>query len=214
MMSVRTVAVAVSEVLAPAHLAAAVGLAVSLKSGGGVVAGLGWASLVLLFTAVLPYGFILLGVRAGWWRDHHVPELSRRPAALLAGVVSVAIGLASLVGLGAPRALVGLVVAQVVGLAVAAVVSVVWKVSIHVAVACGSAAVLVLVFGPRLAWSVPLALAVAWSRLVLRAHTVAQVAGAAVLGTAVAACILTAITSTTTCPPTSSVIMESPRTRW
>lgn len=188
---------AVTEVLAPAHLAAAVWLAVSMTSSGGLVPGLGWTCLVLLFTAVLPYGFILLGVRAGWWRDHHVPELSRRPTALLVGVVSVAVGLALLVGLGAPRAIVGLVLAQAVGLAIATLVSLVWKVSIHVAVACGSAAVLVLAFGPWLAWSVLLALAVGWSRLVLGAHTVAQVAGGAVLGTAVAAGIFSAVTSTT-----------------
>ncbi|HEX8496346.1 MAG TPA: hypothetical protein VF661_04050 [Actinomycetales bacterium] len=189
----RDVALAVTEVLAPAHLAAAVGLGVSLRAGAGVVPGLLWAALVVLFTAVLPYAFILLGVRAGWWRDRHVPELARRPAALSFGVASVLAGLSLLVRLGAPREILALVVAQVVGLAVAALISVVWKVSIHVAVACGSVAVVLLVFGSAWAWTAVPALAVAWSRLELRAHTVPQVVGGAGLGTAVAAGVFTLV---------------------
>ena len=190
----RWAAVAVSEIFAPAHLAIALGLAVAWHAAGDLSRGLGWGALMVLFTGVIPYGFVLLGVRKGKWANHHIPDRAQRPAALLFGVASVLVGLGALVALGAPRELVALAVAMLVGLSVALAVTFVWKISIHVAVAFGAVVILALVFGPWLYLTGVAATAVAWSRLVLRAHTSAQVSGGAIVGAAIAGAVFMVLT--------------------
>ena len=85
------------------------------------------------------------------------------------GSVAVASGLLILVG--APRPLIALVLSQLAGLLVVLVITRFWKVSIHCATAGGLLGVLVVLFGPwALLGIVPLAV-IAWSRVVLDAHT-------------------------------------------
>jgi membrane-associated phospholipid phosphatase len=187
-------AFAVSEVLAPAHLVILLGFVVAWHAASDPARGLGWGLLTVLFTGVIPYAFVLLGVRRGKWVNHHIPDRQHRPAALLFGVGSIVAGLAAVVALGAPRDLVALVVAQMVGLSVALVITLAWKVSIHVAVAFGSVAILVIVFGPWLYLTALAAVAVAWSRVALNAHTLAQVLGGGAIGATIAGSVFTALT--------------------
>jgi membrane-associated phospholipid phosphatase len=77
-------------------------------------------------------------------------------------------------------------------IAVLAAITTVWKISIHCAVASGSVTILALLFGP---WLVPAYLLVAltaWSRVVVKDHSAAQVIAGSVLG-AVAAVITYAL---------------------
>jgi membrane-associated phospholipid phosphatase len=69
----------------------------------------------------------------------------------------------------------------------------VWKISIHTAVAFGTVIILALVLGPWSTVALVLAVAVGWLRLELRAHTLAQVMGGAVVGTLVAGSVFTAL---------------------
>jgi membrane-associated phospholipid phosphatase len=190
-----TAATAVTEVLAPAHLSIGLGFTVAVHSTGEIIQGIGWGALSVVFTALIPYAFVLLGVRRGKWATHHIPDRHQRPAALLFGLGSVLVGLAVLVLLGAPGQLLALVVAQLVGLLVALTISLAWKVSIHTAVAFGTVIILALVLGPWSTVALVLALAVGWSRLILRAHTVAQVIGGAAVGTLVAGSVFAALTT-------------------
>jgi membrane-associated phospholipid phosphatase len=178
----RRAAVCVSEVFAPANMVIALGLTVAWHATDSLPRGLGWGGLMVLFTGVIPYAFVLLGVRNGKWADHHIPDRAHRPVALLFGVASVFVGLGVLVALGAPREIVALAAANLVALSVALAVTLVWKISIHVAVAFGAVVILILVFGPWLYLTGVAATAVAWSRLTLRAHTAAQVLGGAMVG--------------------------------
>lgn len=183
----------VSEVLAPAHVVILLGFVVAWHAASDPARGLGWGLLTVLFTGVIPYAFVLLGVRRGKWVNHHIPDRQHRPAALLFGVGSIVAGLTAVVVLGAPRELVALVVGQLVGLCVALAVTLAWKVSIHVAVAFGSVAILVIVFGPWLYLTAVAAAAVAWSRVALKAHTLAQVLGGGVIGAMIAGSVFTAL---------------------
>jgi membrane-associated phospholipid phosphatase len=81
-----------------------------------------------------------------------------------------------------------------VGLSVALAITFVWKISIHVAVAFGAVVILALVFGPWLYLTGVAAVAVAWSRLVLRAHTAAQVIGGALVGAFIAGAVFIVLT--------------------
>ena len=80
-----------------------------------------------------------------------------------------------LVALGAPPELSGYFGCMLVSVAVLAAITTVWKISIHCAVACGSVTILGLMYGPRVIPRYALVALTAWSRVVLKDHTTAQV---------------------------------------
>ncbi|WP_443083955.1 phosphoesterase PA-phosphatase [Verrucosispora sp. WMMA2121] len=172
----------VTEVFAPALLAAVMPFVVALRTSAPAVGpGLGWALVGALFCSVIPNSLIWWGVRRGRLSDHHIRVREQRRTPLVYGLVSVLVGLALLVGFRAPRPVIAMVVVMfALGLAVT-LVNLVWKLSIHAAVAAGSAAVLVIVFGPALLLAAAGVVLVTWSRVELGEHTVGQV----IAGTAV-----------------------------
>jgi membrane-associated phospholipid phosphatase len=174
----------VSYLLEPKNWIIATTLAVGWHSDGA--AGLAWGTVAALFAGVLPMVFISRGVRRGQWADRYVGAKRPRLIVLSFIIASVAIGLALLVALGAPGELAGYIGCMLGSVAVLAGITTVWKISIHCAVASGSVTILTLLFGP---WLVPAYLMVAltaWSRVVLKDHTPAQVIAGSVLGAAAA----------------------------
>ncbi|MEU4378753.1 phosphatase PAP2 family protein [Micromonospora echinofusca] len=178
----------VTELTAPAVLVSALTLAVGWHSTRGTH-GLAWGLLATLFVSGIPFAYILGGVRRGRLTDHHVGIREQRRVPLLFGLCSVAAGLALLAVLGAPRPVLALAAAGLVGLVVAVTVSHWWKMSIHSAVAAGTVVVLVLTFGAGLLATAPLLALVGWSRVRLRDHTVPQVVAGLALGALVAALV-------------------------
>ncbi|MFE4636408.1 phosphatase PAP2 family protein [Streptomyces sp. NPDC056773] len=173
-----------TEALAPANLVVAQLLLIGWHSTGSW-SGLGWGLLGALFCGVVPIGIILLGVRRGALTDQHIRVRRQRVVPMGLSLGSVLAGITLLRVLGAPTDVFALVVAMLVGLVCSLLVTVGWQISIHMSVAAGTAMVLLLAFGPPVLPAVLLAAAVGWSRLVLKAHTPAQLlAGAALGGTA------------------------------
>ncbi|MEV4117528.1 phosphatase PAP2 family protein [Micromonospora sp. NPDC049645] len=179
----------VTEVTAPAVLVSLLILTVSWHSARRPGQGLLWGLLATLFVTGIPFAYIVGGVRRGRLTDHHVGRREQRRVPLLVGLGSVAGGLALLAVLGAPRPVLALAVAGLVGLVVAVSVSHWWKMSIHSAVAAGTLVILTLTFGTRLVVAAPLLAVVGWSRVRLRDHTVAQVLAGAALGALIAAVV-------------------------
>jgi membrane-associated phospholipid phosphatase len=187
----RRAALIVTETTAPAPTALLLLLAVAWHSAPTTGAAILWGLLAATFASLIPFAFILRGVRRGRWADHHVDARERRRVPLLVGAASLLVGLAVLATGGAPRELVALVTAMLVGLAVTLLVTALWKISIHTSVAAGAVVTLALVFGPPLLVTWPLVGLVAWSRVQLDGHTWPQVAAGAVLGALVAASVFT-----------------------
>jgi membrane-associated phospholipid phosphatase len=182
----RRIARTTTELFAPALLAALMPVIVGLHSTSPARVGLGWALIGALFCSVIPNSLIWWGVHRGRLTDHHIRVREQRRTPLVYGLSSVLVGLALMIGLGAPRPVVAMVVVMfALGLAVT-VVNLVWKLSIHAAVAAGSAAVLVIEFGLPLLASVPVVALVGWSRVRLRDHTVRQVIAGTAVGVIVA----------------------------
>ncbi|MGC9664994.1 phosphoesterase PA-phosphatase [Planosporangium sp. 12N6] len=177
----------VTEVFAPAVLAATMPVVIGVHAAPTVPAGLGWAALALLFSAVVPYAIVRIGMRLGKITDHHIGVREQRRIPLLFAVGSVLIGLAILAALHAPRELIAMVVVMLVVLVGIGAVNLAWKLSAHAAVASGSATVLVLVFGPALLATGVLVALIGWSRVRLRDHTAGQVVAGALLGVPFAA---------------------------
>ena len=174
----------VSYLLEPKNWIIATTLAVGWHADGAV--GLGWGAVAALFAGVVPMVFVSRGVRRGQWADRYVG--AKRPRLIVLGfiIASVAVGLALLVGLGAPGELSGYVGCMLASVAVLAAITTVWKISIHCAVASGSVTILTLLFGPWLVPAYVLVALTAWSRIVVKDHTIAQVIAGSLLGAAAA----------------------------
>lgn len=181
----RMVARVVTEASGPAVCAITGLLIVAIREAGNS-AGAAWGGFAAIFVAGIPMGFIARGVKQGRWSDHHVDDRAQRAAPLLVAILSVTAAGALLTFVHAPRELVALVAAMLVGLLVVLVVTHWWKVSIHTAVAGGLLGTLFVLFGGIALLGVPALAAVAWSRTVLDAHTWPQVLAGAVIGALVA----------------------------
>jgi len=151
------------------------------------LAGAGWGLLAALFAAVLPAVFIWFGIRRGRWEDRNVGARRPRLVVLAFITASVTTGLILLVVLGAPALLTGYLAIMLVSVAGLALITTVWKISIHCAVASGSVAILALTYGPLVLAGYLLVGLLGWSRVAVRDHTWPQVAGGTVLGAAAAA---------------------------
>jgi membrane-associated phospholipid phosphatase len=148
---------------------------------------IGYGALAALFVCVLPLVLLLVLVRLGKVTDHHVSNRRQRAPVLLMALGSVVAGLVVLAATHAPRSVVVTVLAIVAGIIVLAAVSPFWKISGHAAAISSSAVISILMLGPVWLPLVLLIPAVGWSRVVLRAHTLAQVVAGSQFGAVVMA---------------------------
>lgn len=183
----------ITNVLGPAPVVGALLIVIALHSSPTIVAAIGWSLLTIAFAVVVPFAYLVRGVRRHRYTDIHIRRREQRALPLLVGIGSVLIGLTLLLILGAPRELIALVSAMVAGLLLTLSVTVIWKISVHAAVWAGTVVILALAFGP--AWLVMVAPAglVGWARVKLGDHSIAQVIAGYALGAAVAAVVFTLI---------------------
>ena len=182
----------ITEGLAPWVLVAALPPLLAFAGDEAVVPRLAWSLVIVTFCSLIPMGILVGALRRGKVTDHHVRVREQRPVPLLLGIGSVLVGL-GLMHFGAPRDLRALTWAMLAGLVVTTVITLVWKISVHAAVAAGTVVILVLVYGPVLHVVWVAALAVAWSRVRLGDHTVAQVLGGLPMGGVVAGTVFAAL---------------------
>jgi membrane-associated phospholipid phosphatase len=171
----------ITEVFQP-PVVVSVQLLVSPLTQQGFPGTMAYGALAALFVCVIPLLLLLVLVRLGKVTDHHVSDRKQRAPVLLMALGSIVAGLLVLEAAGAPESVVAMVLAVVGGVVVLAGVSPFWKISGHAAAISSSAVIAVMMLGP--AW-LPLLLlipAVGWSRVVLRAHTVAQVVAGSLFG--------------------------------
>lgn len=183
----RRAAKAITEATSPAPTAAILLLAVSWHSAPTAGSALSVGLLAALFAAGLPLAYVLRGVRRGQFSDHHIGAREHRRLPLVVGSVSVGVGLSLLALVGAPRELLALVAAMLVGLTATLAVTSWWKISIHTSVVAGALVIATLTFGTRFLLLLPAVAVVGWSRIELDDHTPAQVAAGAALGAGIAA---------------------------
>jgi membrane-associated phospholipid phosphatase len=179
----------VGEVLSPPPIIAALAFAIAWASSPTPGMAVLWGAIAAVFASVLPFAIILRGVRRGRLSDKNIGLREERIKFAVVALTSIGIGLWLLVAMDAPTEMVGLLVSLVVGVVWGWLVTVWWKISVHAAIAAGAATVLVLVFGPPLLVVWPLVALIAWSRVQVGDHTVAQVLAGVALGIAVNATV-------------------------
>jgi membrane-associated phospholipid phosphatase len=141
-----------------------------------------WFLLCLVFSAVLPMAYLLLLRLRGDISGLLIPDRGQRTRPLLVGIGSYLTGVAALAAAGAPEFIVALMGCYAGNTATAALINLRWKISLHTIAAWGTFVALCCGLGYRALYVSPLALAVAWARLHLRAHTPAQVLAGGGLG--------------------------------
>jgi membrane-associated phospholipid phosphatase len=171
----------VTEVFQP-PVVVSIQLLISPLAEPGFPGTIGFGALAALFVCVLPLIVLLVLVRLGKVTDHHVSDRRQRAPVLLMSLACIAVGLLVLAAAGAPHSVIAMVLAVVGGVAVLAAVSPFWKMSGHAAAMSCAAVVSVLMLGAAWAPLLVLVPAVCWSRVVLRAHTLAQVVAGALFG--------------------------------
>lgn len=177
----RSLAILVTELSSPAVCVVA-GLVIVAWNSASRGADAAWAGLAILLCAGIPMAYIIKGVKAGKWSDHHIQRREQRAVPLLVGLGSVAAASVLLILVGAPRLLIALVLSQLAGLIAVLIITRFWKVSIHCATAGGLLGILVVLYGPWALLGILALAAIAWSRVVLDAHTWAQVTVGTLVG--------------------------------
>ncbi|MEU5748275.1 hypothetical protein ABZ804_22385 [Streptomyces sp. NPDC047726] len=159
--------------------------------------GLLWALEAIVFAAAIPMAYIKYGMRTGMWADRHIGQVQRRKLLIPVIMASVAAGITLMLVFDAPRPMLALVLAMLATLAVLLVPTALWrwKISVHTAVAGGSLAMLALTWGPLVWLAYPLVAVIAWSRISLRDHTLAQTIAGAAAGTITAGVVFAALTA-------------------
>lgn len=171
----------ITETLQP-PVVVSVQLLISPLTQAGFPETMAYGALAALFVCVIPLVLLLVLVRLGKVSDHHVSDRKQRAPVLLMALASIVAGLLVLNAAGAPQSVLAMVLGVVAGVVVLAGVSPFWKISGHAAAISSSAVIAVLMLGAP--W-LPLLLlipAVGWSRVVLRAHTLAQVVAGSLFG--------------------------------
>jgi hypothetical protein len=155
--------------------------------------GVGWAAVALALCVGGPGVTLWFAVRARRVADYHLKLREQRPRVLATSLGFAALAFAVLLVAHGPR---GLVVALAVGLVNGVILTLItlgWKISLHVATMTGALAVLWWRLGPWVVTLVLVVLALAWARVALRRHTVSQVATGVIITAAVSAGVIVAV---------------------
>ncbi|GAB3216395.1 phosphatase PAP2 family protein [Kineococcus gypseus] len=183
-------AVLLSDVFAPPWVMLATQLVVAWHVTSSTAQALRWAVLTGMFTAVVPYAFVLLGVRLGRWSDRHIRVRHQRLVPTLFGLSTCLLGLVLLNVWGAPVQLLVVLVAIIASIPPFVLINVWWKISIHAGCMGGSLVVLTDILGAPAAVAGAAVLPLtSWARVRLRDHTTGQVIAGALLGAVVVASV-------------------------
>ena len=172
----------VAGAMTPANTVLAVTAYVAYRHSPSLLAAAGWWLFTLVVVIGIPYLILFRALRSGQADDRQVVRRSQRPPLMVAAALCVAAALVAMYLLGAPRALLSLVLALLAGLLAMLVATHFAKPSMHVGVATGAITVVAieqLILGLCLTiLLVPLA----WARMHEGRHTVSQVLAGAVIG--------------------------------
>ncbi|GLZ79475.1 hypothetical protein Afil01_42820 [Actinorhabdospora filicis] len=186
MPSENRLARAVTTVLHPAAVVTALCLAVAAHATGTPAGTLAWGLAAALGTSIIPQAVVEIATKRGLLTDRNVTVRAQRLKPLALAITTAALGLAGLWAAGAPRPVLAAAVALLSGVVTTTLVTLLWKISFHTAVATSAVLIIALAFGPVALTGLVLVAAIAWSRVALREHTPAQVLAGVVWGAVVA----------------------------
>ncbi len=169
------IARALSNILSPVTVSLPFVFLVAFYHAPNLLTALLYTCLILVFLTFGPMVYVLVGVRIGKFTDADVSVRSQRFGPFLFGIISALIGLAILFFTHGPKNLQTLLLITVLSGIVMFVITLWWKISIHASSLAAAATFLTALYGRVMLIAFVLLIAVCWSRVVLRRHTLAQV---------------------------------------
>ncbi|WP_329461455.1 hypothetical protein [Streptomyces sp. NBC_01431] len=180
---------AVTDVLQPRNVLLAGMLGIGLAAAGEWT-GLLWGLLGALCAGLIPAGYIEWERKRGTWGDRHVVDRTKRAPIFFVILGSIGAGSVVMVLGHAPTGILASMLALWVMTIFLLAVNTVWKISVDAAVASAVVALLAVVHSPWWLLAYAMTVAVCWSRVALRYHTVAQTVAGGALGAATSAAFL------------------------
>ena len=182
----RRIANLTSNTLSPFVISLVVILLLSLEATRSTLDALKW-SLLLIAISILPvYLVVIYLVRKRKLGNHFIAVRRQRTKIYLVASICALAGGAVLFYLEAPPVLLATVVTGLLATVVFMGINLWWKISLHSAFMAASVTTLVMVYGSVAALTAVLLPLVAWARIELEEHSIAQVAVGALLAASIA----------------------------
>jgi membrane-associated phospholipid phosphatase len=172
---------AISNILSPSVVSVPMVLLVAFYRATSTQSAIVYAAITFFFLSVGPLIYIVIGVRLGRLSDLDVSKRSERFVPFFFSLLSVCLGGVVLVLAHAPASLITVVIAVAISGAIMMIITLWWKISIHASSLAGVATILAAFYGVVMLPAFLLVILVSWSRVVLRRHTIAQVAAGSLL---------------------------------
>ncbi len=170
-----------SNILNPFLVSPVLILLLSFKSISSTLDAVKW-SLILIAVSILPVFLVIIYlVRSQKLEGPFINIRKQRTKIYLLAGVCASVGCIVFHYLGAPPTLVATSVAGLSGVVVFMCVNLLWKISLHTAFVTASVTALIILYGSIAAVTVVLVPLIAWSRIELKHHSLAQVAAGALL---------------------------------
>ena len=170
-----------SNILNPFLVSLVLILLLSFKSTSSALDAVKW-SLISIAVSILPvFGVIIYLVRSQKLESAFINVRKQRTKIYLLAGVCAGIGCIILPYLEAPKELMATFVAGLSAVVVFMCVNLLWKISLHTALVTASVTVLIILYGSIAAVTVVLVPLIAWSRIELKHHSLAQVTAGALL---------------------------------
>ena len=170
-----------SNILNPFLVSLILILLLSLKSASSALDAVKW-SLISIAVSILPvFSVIIYLVRKQKLESPFINVRKQRTKIYLLAGVCAGVGCIILPYLGAPKELMATFVAGLSAVVVFMCVNLLWKISLHTALVTASVTVLIILYGSIAAVTVVLVPLIAWSRIELKHHSLAQVTAGALL---------------------------------
>ncbi len=180
----------VSNILSPVAVSLPFVFFVALYHAQSILIAFLYTLLVLFFLSFGPMVYILVGVRIGKFTDPDVSMRSQRTGPFLFGIASALVGLVTLFFMHGPKNLQTLLLITIVSGVVMMIVTLWWKISIHASSLAAAATLLTALYGNTILPVFVLLIAVCWSRVVLRRHTLGQVIAGSLVSIALTSLML------------------------
>lgn len=141
-----------------------------------------YALLYLVVGVLLPVVYVLWLLKSGRITDFHLSDRRQRRGPFIASLIGGAAGLGLMAYLGAPASFLAPISTLLAEILLLFLITLLWQVSVHTATTAGLVTFACLAFGPAAACWALLVPLVAWARIFLRKHTLAQTVAGACLG--------------------------------
>ncbi len=173
----------VSDLLSPPVVWLLLGTAIAIKFADTRSQALLWIAIYAVLIFVLPVSYIAWNVHRGKITDIHMKERRQRFGPFAFSIACSAIGWLVLRLMNTPEMVSAFALFSLLQLAVLAIITLVWQISIHAMSITGAVVAIGAIFGvPQALVVIPLVPLVGAARIKLHRHTPAQVVAGTILG--------------------------------